>query len=128
MISGKINDVLVACQNLIDEEVPVGADEDNLEVKSGEKPKTIPLSRKEHWELGERLGMLDFESGAKLSGSRFVVYRSQLAKLERALINFFLDEHEKAGYEEAIPPYIVNKETMYGTGQLPKFEEDLFKD
>ena len=71
--------------------------------------------------------MLDFESGAKLSGARFVVYRKQLAKLERALINFFLDQHEKAGYEELITPYIVNKETMYGTGQLPKFEDDLFK-
>ena len=71
--------------------------------------------------------MLDFERGARLTGSRFVVYKSQLAKLERALINFLLDEHEKAGYEEAIPPYIVNRETMYGTGQLPKFEEDLFK-
>ena len=106
---------------MIDEEVPVGkSDEDNLEVKRWGEIKDYSFKPLEHWDLGERLGMLDFESGAKLSGARFVVYRSQLAKLERALINFFLDQHEKAGYEELITPYIVNKETMYGTGQLTK--------
>lgn len=122
-------DNLLACiPNLIDDEIPYGkSDEDNLEVKSWGVKREFSFKPLEHWDLGEKLGMLDFESGAKLTGARFVVYRNQLAKLERALINFFLDEHEKAGYEELLTPYIVNKETMYGTGQLPKFEADLFK-
>ena len=127
-VNNTLNNVLACIPNLIDENVPVGkSDEDNLEVKRWGEIKDYSFKPLEHWDLGERLGMLDFESGAKLSGARFVVYRSQLAKLERALINFFLDQHEKAGYEELITPYIVNKETMYGTGQLPKFEDDLFK-
>ena len=123
-----LNNILACIPNLIDEVVPSGkSDEDNIEVKNWGSKKDFSFSPLEHWDIGERLGMLDFESGAKLSGARFVVYRKQLAKLERALINFFLDEHEKAGYEECMTPYIVNKETMYGTGQLPKFEDDLFK-
>ena len=127
-IQNSLNLILACIPNLIDDEVPLGkSDEDNLEVKKWGEIKQINFKPKEHWELGEQLGMLDFESGAKLTGARFVVYRKQLAKLERALINFFLDEHEKAGYEECLTPYIVNKETMYGTGQLPKFKEDLFK-
>ena len=127
-ITGKINDSLGRMPNLIAEDVPVGTDEEsNVEVAKWGTPRAFDFDVRDHHELGESLEMLDFERGARLTGSRFVVYKSQLAKLERALINFFLDEHEKAGYEEAIPPYIVNRETMYGTGQLPKFEEDLFK-
>jgi seryl-tRNA synthetase len=127
-ITSKINDILSRMPNLISEDVPVGTDEEsNVEVSKWGEPKKFDFDVKDHHDLGETLGMLDFERGARLTGSRFVVYKGQLAKLERALINFFLDQHEEAGYEEAIPPYIVNRETMYGTGQLPKFEEDLFK-
>jgi len=127
-VQRSLNDILACIPNIIDDEVPQGkSDEDNLEVRSWGVKKDFSFKPLEHWDLGERLGMLDFESGAKLTGARFVVYRKQLAKLERALINFFLDQHEKAGYEELLTPYIVNKETMYGTGQLPKFEDDLFK-
>ncbi len=127
-ITAKINDSLSRMPNLISDEVPVGADEDsNLEVSKWGEPRKFDFDVKDHHELGESLGMLDFERGARLTGSRFVVYRKDLAKLERALINFFLDEHEKAGYEEIIPPFIVNRESMYGTGNLPKFEEDSFK-
>ncbi len=127
-VHNSLDNILAYIPNLIDKVVPFGlSDEDNVEVKSWGEKRSFSFRPLEHWDLGERLGMLDFESGAKLSGARFVVYRKRLAKLERALINFFLDEHEKVGYEECITPYIVNKETMYGTGQLPKFKEDLFK-
>ena len=127
-VQGSLNDILACIPNIIDEEVPIGkSDDDNQEIKVWGEKKDFDFVPLEHWDLGERLGMLDFESGAKLTGARFVVYRKYLAKLERALINFFLDQHEKEGYEELITPYIVNRETMYGTGQLPKFEEDLFK-
>ena len=127
-VTNKINDSLSRMPNLISEEVPVGTDEEsNVEISKWGEPKEFNFDVKDHHELGESLEMLDFERGARLTGSRFVVYKGGLARLERALINFFLDEHEKEGYEEAIPPYIVNRDTMYGTGQLPKFEEDLFK-
>lgn len=114
--------------NLLDESVPEGQDENsNVEVKKWGTKRTFNFKPKDHVELGENLSMLDFESGVKLTGSRFVVYKKDLARLERALINFMLDTHAKNGYEEIIPPYIVNKEALFGTGQLPKFEEDLFK-
>ncbi len=124
----EIDEILATIPNLLDSEVPEGADEEaNVEVKRwGEIPK-MNFEPKEHAELGEALGMLDFERGAKLTGARFVIYRGQLARLERALINFMLDFHNKAGYEEILPPFIVNADSMYGTGQLPKFAEDAFK-
>jgi len=127
-VESTLNNTLAGIPNVIADEVPFGETErDNLQVKNWGSKKEFAFKPLEHWDLGERLGMLDFESGAKLTGARFVVYRKQLAKLERALINFFLDHHEQAGYEECITPFMVNKESMYGTGQLPKFEEDLFK-
>ncbi len=115
--------------NLPHASVPLGSGpEDNKEVKQwGELPR-FDFSPKNHWEIGEELGILDFAGAAKIAGARFVVYCSQGALLERALINFMLDLHTRErGYEEIIPPFLVNRETMTGTGQLPKFEEELFR-
>jgi seryl-tRNA synthetase len=108
--------------------VPDGQDEkDNVVVRTwGEKP-AMDFQPKPHWELGEALGVLEWQQAAKLSGSRFTIYKGAAAKLERALAAFFLDVHGSRGYTEVLPPYLVTAETMTGTGQLPKFEEDLFK-
>jgi seryl-tRNA synthetase len=108
--------------------VPDGKDEhDNVVVRTwGEKPP-MDFQPKPHWELGESLGVLEWQQAAKLSGSRFTIYKGAAAKLERALAAFFLDVHGSRGYTEVLPPYLVTAETMTGTGQLPKFEDDLFK-
>ena len=122
------SDTLAVIPNLLDDEVPEGkGEEDNKLLKEVGEKLSFDFEPKEHWELGEDLGMLDFEAASKLTGSRFCVYKGALARMERALINYFLDSHIDCGYEEIIPPYIVNENTMYGTGQLPKFEDDLFK-
>lgn len=124
----EINLKLSSIPNLIDETVPNGTSgDDNVTIKEWGKIPKFDFLPKDHVKLGEDLGLLDFERGAKVTGARFVFYRGALAKLERALINFMLDEHAHYGYEEFVSPLIVNAETMYGTGQLPKFEEDLFK-
>jgi seryl-tRNA synthetase len=109
--------------------VPIGADEkSNQEIKSWGKRPAFDFKPKEHWELGENLGLLDFERGAKVAGARFTFYRGELARLERSLIAFMIDIHSKEhGYEEIMPPYLVNMASMTGTNQLPKFEEDAFK-
>jgi seryl-tRNA synthetase len=115
--------------NLAHESVPVGKDEaaNRVERQVGE-PRAFDFEPKAHWDLGPELGILDFERGAKLSGARFTVYFGAGARLERALINFMLDLHTgKHGYTEALPPFIVGSEALLGTGQLPKFEADLFK-
>jgi seryl-tRNA synthetase len=115
--------------NLTRDEVPVGSsEEDNKVVKTwGEKPQ-FDFEAKPHWELGEALGILDLERAAKLSGARFAVYMGAGARLERALIGFMLDTHtEKHGYTEVLPPFMVNSKSLFGTGQLPKFAEDLFQ-
>ncbi len=120
---------LMAVPNIPAEDTPVGKSEDDNPVLRywGEKPE-FGFAPKEHWELGVELGGFDFERAAKLTGSRFVVSKGWAARLERALATFMLDTHlEEHGYSEVIPPFIVNKNTMTGTGQLPKFEEDLFK-
>jgi len=127
-IEAENTDFLLNLPNLPHPSVPVGKDEtENREVRQwGEKPvfETFPKS---HWEIGEALNILDFERGAKMSGARFVLYRGLGAKLERALINFMLDLHTgEHGYTEMLPPFIVNRNSMTGTGQLPKFEDDLF--
>jgi seryl-tRNA synthetase len=121
--------ILLCIPNIPHESVPLGRDEnDNKVVKVwGEKP-VFNFSPLPHWELGEKLDILDFKRAAKLAGSRFTLYKSYGALLERALINFMLDLHTKEhGYVEVLPPFMVNRQTMTGTGQLPKFEEDLFK-
>ena len=120
---------MLATPNIPHESVPEGRDEnDNVELHRWGTPREFTFTPKEHWELGETLGGLDFDRGAKLAGSRFVVYRGWAARLERALINFFLDIHTlEHGYTEMLTPLMVNRDTMTGTGQLPKFAEDLFK-
>ena len=128
-IEKNIQNTLAVVPNVPRETVVVGhGEEDNMEVRrNGVIPK-FNFKPKAHWEIGVNLGILDFEGGAKLTGSRFTVYKGLGAKLERALINFMLDLHiEQHHYEEMLPPFMVNANSMYGTGQLPKFEEDLFK-
>ncbi|TWV83931.1 serine--tRNA ligase [Moraxella sp. VT-16-12] len=123
-----INDASLAIPNLPDDSVPVGADEhDNVEVRKWGVPRTFDFDVKDHTDIGENLGQLDFEMAAKLTGSRFSVLKGGLARLNRALVQFMLDTHIKAGYTEMYVPYMVNGDSLQGTGQLPKFEEDLFK-
>ena len=114
--------------NIPDESVPEGEDENanRLEKTWGEKPD-FDFKPKAHWEIGEQLGILDFEMGAKVSGARFTVYRGAGARLERALANFMLDRHIANGYQEIIPPFLVREASVRGSGQLPKFEDDLFQ-
>ena len=121
--------MLTGIPNLPDASVPVGKDEhDNAEVRRWGSPPKFDFLPKPHWELGEELGVLDLERAAKISGARFAVYWDLGAKLERALINFMLDLHTREhGYTEVLPPFLVNPESLYGTGNLPKFEADLFK-
>ena len=121
--------ILQSIPNLPADEVPSGTSEDdNVEVRRwGAKPE-FSFTPKPHWELGEQLGVLDFERAAKLSGARFAVYWNQGARLERALSNFMLDIHTgEHGYTEVLPPYMVNSKSLFGTGQLPKFAEDLYR-
>ncbi|MCT4642474.1 MAG: serine--tRNA ligase [Bacteriovoracaceae bacterium] len=114
--------------NMLADDCPIGSDEnDNVEVNKWGDPKSFNFKVKDHADIGEDLGMLDFETGAKLTGARFVVYKDKLARLERAIANYMIDFHLDNGYEEIIPPFIVNSDSLYGTGQLPKFSEDLFK-
>jgi seryl-tRNA synthetase len=111
------------------ESVPTGkSSEDNVEVRRWGTPPTFSFTPKAHWDLGPELGILDFDRAAKITGARFAVYMGLGAKLERSLINFMLDVHTKEhGYTEVLPPFVANKDSFYGTGQLPKFEQDLFK-
>ena len=120
---------MLSIPNMPHSSVPVGASEDeNVEQRRWGTPRDFAFKAKEHWELAETLGGLDFERGGKLAGSRFTVYWRWAARLERAIVNFFLDIHTlEHGYTEILPPLMVNRKTMTGTGNLPKFEEDLFK-
>ena len=115
--------------NIPHESVVAGQGEEaNLEVRRWGKIPEFPFRPRPHWEIGEELDILDFERGAKITGARFTLLKDMGAKLERALINFMLDLHtQQHGYREMLPPFMVNRKTMTGTGQLPKFEEDLFK-
>src|SRR5271168_4175430 len=124
----RLRAVLETLPNLPQDDVPVGKDEHgNKEEKLWGQIPTFAFPAKPHWELGEALGILDFNRAAKISGSRFVVHYGQGARLERALANFMLDLHtSQHGYTEVLPPYMVNSKSLFGTGQLPKFAEDLF--
>jgi seryl-tRNA synthetase len=124
----KMQSVLQQIPNLPAESVPNGtSSEDNVEVRRWGTPRAFDFAPKPHWDLGEQLGILDFERAAKISGARFAVYWNQGARLERALANFMLDLHiRQHGYREVLPPYMVNEASLFGTGQLPKFKEDLF--
>lgn len=125
----KIDAMMLSIPNVPHESVPVGAsEEDNVEVRRFGQQPAFEFEPKAHFEIAESLGILDFEAAAKVTGSRFVFYKGLGARLERALINLMMDLHaDKHGYEEILPPYIVNRDSLIGTGQLPKFEEDLFK-
>jgi seryl-tRNA synthetase len=127
--NSELREILNSIPNLPHESVPVGRSEaDNKEVRRWGTPREFSFTPKPHWELGEQLGILDLERAVKITGGRFAVYWDQGAKLERALANFMLDLHTKEhGYTEVLPPFLVNADSMYGTGQLPKFEADLFK-
>jgi seryl-tRNA synthetase len=126
---GGLRDVLLGIPNVPDASVPLGADAAaNLEVRRVGKPLRMDFPARPHWDVGVELGILDFERAAKISGARFTVYRGQGARLERALAQLMLDVHTKErGYLEVIPPYLVTAEALIGTGNLPKFEGDLFK-
>ncbi|WP_205231528.1 serine--tRNA ligase [Azospira oryzae] len=126
---GEFNAIVAAIPNLPNETVPVGKDEtDNVEVKRWGTPRTFDFEVKDHTDVGESLGQLDFAVAAKISGARFSVMKGQLARLHRALAQFMLDTHTgEHGYTEVYTPYLVNAASLFGTGQLPKFEEDLFK-
>ncbi len=126
--NARLSELMQTLPNLPADDVPIGKSEhDNVEVKVwGDKPE-FEFAAKPHWEIGEALGILDFERAAKISGSRFVVHYGQGARLERALANFMLDLHtSQHGYTEVLPPNVVNSKSLFGTGQLPKFAEDLF--
>lgn len=128
-VAAQLDDILMGVPNLPDASVPEGADEeDNVEVRVWGEPRSFDFTPLDHVALGERDSELDFEMGAKLTGSRFVVMRGKIARMHRALIQFMLDTHiNEHGYSEIYVPYMVNGDSLLGTGQLPKFEEDLFK-
>jgi seryl-tRNA synthetase len=127
-VKSAIERFLLVVPNVPDASVPVGKDAaDNVEVRRVGEPRVFDFEPKAHWDLGPELGILDFERAARLSGARFAVYWDLGARLERALIQLMLDLHGSRGYREVIPPYLVTADTLTGTGQLPKFEGDLFK-
>ena len=128
-INEKIKNIILSIPNIPNEDVPEGkSDEDNLEVRKWGEATKFSFEPKAHWDLGVDLNILDFERAGKITGSRFTVYKALGARLERAIISYFLDTHvDEAGYTEILPPYMVNRDSMTGTGQLPKFEEDAFK-
>ena len=125
----RLRSILSGIPNFPHSSVPVGRSaEENVEIRRWGQPPQFDFAAKPHWELGEQLGVLDLERAAKLTGARFAVYWDMGAKLERALANFMLDLHTREhGYTEVLPPYLVNSDSMYGTGQLPKFAADLFR-
>lgn len=127
-IDEEFNAIITVLPNIPAQDVPIGMDEDdNVEIRRWGSPREFNFNIKAHWDLGENLDILDWERGAKVTGSRFLFYKGLGARLERALYSFMLDEHAKEGYTEIIPPYMVNHDSMFGTGQYPKFKEDTFE-
>ncbi len=128
-VENSLEEILLTIPNIPDDSVPIGeSDADNVEVRRWGEPTKFDFEPKPHWDIGKDLDILDFERARKITGSRFTVYKGAGARLERALINFMLDLHtQKHNYKEILPPFIVNRDSMTGTGQLPKFEEDAFK-
>ena len=126
-VESSLKELMYAIPNLPDESVPLGSDsDDNVEVRRWGEPTKFDFEPKAHWDIGTNLDMLNFEQAGKITGTRFTVYRNWGAKLERAIMNLMLDTHAKSGYTEIFPPFMVNRDSMLGTGQLPKFEEDMF--
>ena len=128
-IDEKLRAFMLRIPNIPNKDVPVGKDDsENVEIRKYGEPRKFDFEPKAHWDIGTDLDILDFERGTKIAGTRFTVYKGLGARLERAVISFFLATHtEESGYTEILPPYMVNRESMTGTGQLPKFEEDAFK-
>ena len=128
-IDEKLNYIMMRMPNIPNPQVPEGdTDEDNIEIKVWGEPKKFNFEPKAHWDLGTDLNILDFERAGKITGSRFTLYKGAGARLERSIISYFLDTHIfENGYEEILPPFMANRDSMTGTGQLPKFEEDAFK-
>ena len=128
-VDEKIHEYLIGIPNLLHESVPQGdSDADNPVIREWGSPTAFDFEPQAHWDIGEKLDLLDFERGSKVSGARFTFYKGIGARLERALINFMLDLHTRQhGYTEVFPPFLVNRASMMGTGQLPKFEQDMFK-
>ncbi|MFB6367385.1 serine--tRNA ligase [Paenibacillus elgii] len=129
VLEGELDTILLAIPNMPQADVPVGgSEENNVEIRRVGEVPSFSFEPKPHWETAQELDILDFEAAAKVTGSRFVFYKGLGARLERALINFMMDLHaDEHGYTEMLPPYLVNRDSLTGTGQLPKFEEDVFK-
>ncbi len=126
-IVDKLNELMLAIPNIPDSSVPYGSDsDDNVEVRRYLEPTKFDFEPKAHWDLGLDLNIFDWERAGKITGARFTVYKNWGAKLERAIMNFMLDTHATSGYNEVFPPFMVNRDSMIGTGQLPKFEEDMY--
>ena len=126
-IVDKLNVLMLAIPNIPDSSVPYGSDsDDNVEVRRYLEPTKFDFEPKAHWDLGLDLNIFDWERAGKITGARFTVYKNWGAKLERAIMNFMLDTHATSGYNEVFPPFMVNRDSMIGTGQLPKFEEDMY--
>ena len=126
-LDGELSDLVSAIPNIPHESVPYGRDDsDNPELRRWGEPREFDFTPKAHWDLGTATGMIDFDRGVKLAGTRFYLLGGVGALMERALINFFIDQHAQAGFKEWWPPVITNRESLFGTGQLPKFDEDLF--
>lgn len=127
-LDSRLEGLLMNIPNIPHQSVPDGGgEEDNQPIRTHGRPAEFDFELQAHWDIGTRLGILDFESAAKVTGSRFTFYKGLGARLERAVVNFFLDTHTQNGYTEILPPYMVNRASMTGTGQLPKFEDDSFK-
>ncbi len=123
----KLNELMLAIPNIPDDSVPYGSDsDDNVEVRRFGEPTKFNFEPKAHWDLGLDLNLFDWERAGKITGTRFTVYKNWGAKLERAIMNFMLDTHAQSNYTEVFPPFMVNRDSMIGTGQLPKFEEDMY--
>lgn len=126
-IEAKLTEYMYTIPNLIDDSVPIGKDsEENVEVRRNLTPREFGFEPKAHWDIGENLRLLNFQQAAKITGARFTVYHGLGARLERSVTNFMLDTHTSRGYNEVFPPFMVNRDSMVGTGQLPKFEEDMY--
>ena len=126
-VEEKLQEIMYIIPNLVDDSIPIGKDDkDNVEVRKYSEPKKYSTDVKPHWVIGEDLQLLSPEEASKITGARFTVYHGLGARLERAVINYMLDVHTANGYEEVLPPFMVNKDSMLGTGQLPKFEEDMY--
>ncbi len=127
-IDAELRDYMLRIPNIPNETCPIGSDDaDNIELRRNGTPREFTFEPKAHWDIGTGLDILDFERGTKIAGTRFTVYKGLGARLERAVIQYFLNTHTDRGYTEIFPPYMVNRASMTGTGQLPKFEEDAFK-